>query len=1182
MDSRKIFGKEVTRVRALQCNYSTKETINHMCTKKIVHHIVLITMFLTILSIPVYAKVIPSDKLAIEMMQWAVKRTVSETGTECGGIGSWISSKKYKGPFSGGTSDHDIRLIMPDGMTEKEMMEKWKTFRDTLKKNIAEAANNRSFSERIKKFKFKGNVTEMLEGATNVYPPNQIMDTLLDDKDAELLYKKYNVSSQSLGGGPVEGIYFNYSRPFKQGYEGIAGRHFYIDKKTGKVMAGGLDLEHMASGFARRTVEGETYMAATWRKKVLYSLQTGDLNTAKKQAQRLQESLKKARRLSKMSGYPSYLDDVISGATTDAEAIKIAMTKAQQEERVLAKLAVEKVGRNRALLSSLIEQPPGRWQKMWQTFTKYADKVPFDTLFQAFTVTMAYWATKDLSSTAAENAGETALKAYPMILSYVAPVPGLMVDLGTAVLMSAREGAYGIVTKYQDCDDLVAGIHTVKGREDAEATGTTIENMASNFTDTLERREAMRNFIHLQAAKAASRLEGGKWVEDPQITKRLVDKCEPQIIRMWQERRQSKIEEFNEYYIQFEKLMQKNEARIIITPEEIPLQLEPEAHGDKRSLEVIIRGGASVDMKAVNDVFAKMAATAKFLEGGKKEVLFLSTTNSMHVDGDKVDVLPGQEAAVRYVYDRPGEHTAELKQDIHLTNTIMSKDFEENSNLGKIRESTERAVIRIKRDAKLEFVVDDASLCIAGKERIRLKEKTILKALEPADGAACEKGDEHPDLEYVWTEEATKTIFPEKKGILDIKGDYAGTYKIKVEAYELLGDKKRKFGEARHTLTVGTTVAIDAPKNAFVGDTVKFRALVDMEKTGKEVAPIQYAWRLKGSDKVFESKEVFFKRIDYPGNYEFNLYVYQMVGNNAIKVGEAEHIMVVQQSTVSIEGPTQISIGENVTYTAKVSRPDAETGGFAKATVGVLSSIGKQLFGKDIMGSWGQQPTAQPYVFEWFEDGARTGSMGNSLPHVFTAKGSHVIKVVAYEDASGQRKKIGETTALVAVLEKKEIQQVAGKGMTLEIMMRRPECDNRSPVCTFEEEIVPPYPIRANYSVKFVPVVRYNGKPVRAFSHSDLYDCYIWSSEGKRVNNVGPYASYGWDRTGTHSIEVELKPGWCQQYMKGGNTKAKLTVQVGGQGVSLNPFDKLMQKTSPVTKQGAHKPSNKDVGSPSD
>ncbi len=239
-------------------------------------------MFIAISSAPLYAKVIPSDKLAIEMMQWAVKKTVTETKTECGGIGSWISAKKYKGPFSGGTSDHDIRLIMPDGMTEKEIMEKWKAFRNTLKKNIAEAANNPSFKARIEKFQFKGNVAEMLEGATNVYPPNQIMDTLLDDKEAELLYKKYGVSSQSLGDGPVEGIYSRWSRPFKQGYEGIAGRHYYIDKKTGKVMAGGFDLEHIASGLERRTVEGEAYMASVWRDKALHSLQTGDLNGVKK------------------------------------------------------------------------------------------------------------------------------------------------------------------------------------------------------------------------------------------------------------------------------------------------------------------------------------------------------------------------------------------------------------------------------------------------------------------------------------------------------------------------------------------------------------------------------------------------------------------------------------------------------------------------------------------------------------------------------------------------------------------------------------------------------------------------------------------------------------------------------------------------------------------------------------
>ena len=52
------------------------------------------------------------DKVALEVMNDAVKQTVKKTGTEAAGVGSWISQQKYKGPLTGGTSDHDMRVIL--------------------------------------------------------------------------------------------------------------------------------------------------------------------------------------------------------------------------------------------------------------------------------------------------------------------------------------------------------------------------------------------------------------------------------------------------------------------------------------------------------------------------------------------------------------------------------------------------------------------------------------------------------------------------------------------------------------------------------------------------------------------------------------------------------------------------------------------------------------------------------------------------------------------------------------------------------------------------------------------------------------------------------------------------------------------------------------------------------------
>jgi hypothetical protein len=246
-----------------------------------------------------------------------------------------------------------------------------------------------------------------------------------------------------------------------------------------------------------------------------------------------------------------------------------------------------------------------------------------------------------------------------------------------------------------------------------------------------------------------------------------------------------------------------------------------------------------------------------------------------------------------------------------------------------------------------------------------------------------------------------------------------GTYTIRVSAYqEFVGPKTVVLDKASHTLTVAGEISIQGPSTAAVGDKVSFLVVTNINDAS--TPELQYAWRMKGSTQIIDNKKSFSKRVDHPGTYEFSVVVYQndMIKKQSVKLGEAKHTMVVGQgTTVDITGPAQISIGENVPFTANVSKPGTDTGGFAKAAGGIISSIGKELFGKDIMGS-GTQAAVQPYIFEWYVDGARTGSTGGSLTHAFAAQGNHTVRVIAYEDIEGKKQKLGEKTVTVTVSEK--------------------------------------------------------------------------------------------------------------------------------------------------------------------
>gem|GEM_PF-3368208 len=254
------------------------------------------------------------------------------------------------------------------------------------------------------------------------------------------------------------------------------------------------------------------------------------------------------------------------------------------------------------------------------------------------------------------------------------------------------------------------------------------------------------------------------------------------------------------------------------------------------------------------------------------------------------------------------------------------------------------------------------------------------------------------------------------------EGMFNGLYEVTVaaEKYEKSVSRVNVDLDKKWEYTIEMTgkkklhVRIEAPSQATVGQTVAFNVVTDPNDPGE--AALQYAWRMKGSTQVIEDKKTFSRRVDHPGAYEFSVVVYRtdMVKKQSIKLGEAKHTMVVGQSLVNIQGPAQVSSGENAAYTAAISGSKTDTGGLAGAAGGILSSLGKQLFGTDIVGS-GSEAAVQPYIFEWYVDGARMGGSGNSLSHSFTVQGSHTVKVVAYEDVQGKRQKLGEKTVSVNV-----------------------------------------------------------------------------------------------------------------------------------------------------------------------
>lgn len=716
------------------------------------------------------------DKVALEVMSDAVKQTVKKTGTEAAGVGSWISQQKYKGPLTGGTSDHDMRVILTGETDEAKLVQKWKDFQGSLKGNIEAAGRAKGLSQAE---------IDKLVKSTNVYPPNQVMVGVENEADAAAKFKKLN-AAPSLGNEPVEGLWGKGAKGYAQHYESKAGRHFFVDQKSGRVVAGATDLVHLEEGLGVFSTAGEVNKGNQWAQKALEKLDTEGAAKASKHVERLRQSLNKARSIEKVGLRADYLDDIARGAVKDPAAIRQAVDRAQRELNLLEKLSREANPGNRELLKGILNENLGKWAQMRGTFWKYASKVPTDKLLRGLQLFGYYARTNYVAGMAAEDLRSGALAALPELGYIVGLAPGLAMDMAVCTLEAARVGAYNTVTSFQECTSLVEGISMVKGRE-SEHKGMTIEQMALRFPDTPEGRNKMMSFIWYQSTNASYREEGGRLVSDPNVARAVYNKCANDIVSRWREQRLAWIGEFNKNYREYMRLVAGNRPVLTFSPsDEVPLR---DQGGGQKAAIVTISASTSQNRDRMNDVFAKMKASLKALEAKGGDVLFISEKYQMALDGRWLgaEYWP---ASKTYTYRALGSHNAALRHELTLTATVVSADVGEHSLLGgysKTFQDTVSDTFSIVED------VPRGGLRVSGPARVKVNQRfsltaEIVGATVPASQLAvgwAKSGRRVGSAQSLTTAEAG-----------------AGSYTYLAELFAKQGGKYVKLADARHTVVV--------------------------------------------------------------------------------------------------------------------------------------------------------------------------------------------------------------------------------------------------------------------------------------------------------------------------------------------------------------------------------------------
>lgn len=465
-------------------------------------------------------------------MQKAVGAAVLKTGEEAVVLGSWVAQNgKYTDPLGlpTGGSDGDLRLRLTKDVPREEALRRWKTFREEVAKAV--------------KAEF-GRDAERVLATMNVYPPSQLMGAVEDTADAASRFRELgtvpNLSFTGSANKPldqalVEGLYGRGSAAWTQQYERTAGKLFFVEK--GRVFTGTAELVNLIDGAQSFTAGGLGHTAEQWAEHGAGALALGDGRLVGKYLDRTERDLAKSRSLAGLEPSGPWREELRAlreELATNPRAlsrleprIAEALRQATQAGQVLARLDGAS-GAQKAILKSFLRVvEDGR--NAPKVINDALLKVPWGRLVEG---AMLYVATAEISKAAAEKDLAKALsEASPFLLSLG---PATLTMLAQEILTQARAGGYDLVAGYQDAFDLLDGLISMKGFEDAgfDTRTVSIDRLAERYREGQE--EVLRSLILNLCSNATTK--DGK--ADAAARDALYARCMPVLLKAWQARRE--------------------------------------------------------------------------------------------------------------------------------------------------------------------------------------------------------------------------------------------------------------------------------------------------------------------------------------------------------------------------------------------------------------------------------------------------------------------------------------------------------------------------------------------------------------------------------------------------------------------------------------------------------------------
>jgi len=464
-----------------------------------------------------------------------VKRTVGESGQSIIGLGSWVSGKKYGDPLKGGASDHDMRLLLPQGTKPEDALKQWQTVRQKL------------VTEMKKEF---GDDAGRVLATVNLYPPTQLMTDVESPADALEAFRRMGVSPKLSFTGPAatipldaaEGLYGAGASTWTQRYEEAAGRLVYKDGDA--VYTGMTDLTHLSEGTGTYTTSGMANTARQWAEHAEEALESGKGDKVAKYLERLERDMMKARDLQRFDIHGAARDEMHTlmqqlRAHPEQLAelggrVESVLQRSKLESAVLAR--VERAGLAQKAVLRVMLDALDTHSALSQALHDAAEKVPADKLIAGIT---AFIAVREMSATAGEgDPAKLLVGAAPWLLPLA---PALLAQIAQSTIDAAKDAGFALMASSQEPFDLLAGIYTAGGRPDPNGKNYTLDQLVAAYRDEAK----LKSFVFALAQRAADRNAGDATASaDRKVAEAIMARCFPVILRAWRAKREALAAEY--------------------------------------------------------------------------------------------------------------------------------------------------------------------------------------------------------------------------------------------------------------------------------------------------------------------------------------------------------------------------------------------------------------------------------------------------------------------------------------------------------------------------------------------------------------------------------------------------------------------------------------------------------------